>query len=63
MSWLTVEARFGTAIDSVTARSRSAGKFLTDARSCDSDADIRLRNRRMMLPDGGIALPELHVST
>jgi hypothetical protein len=54
MSWLWVEARFDNTVDSVTARSRNAGKYLTDARSCDRDADIRMRNRRMMLPEGGI---------
>jgi hypothetical protein len=54
MSRLWVEARFDHPVDSVTARSRNAGKHLTDARSCDRDADIRMRNRRMMLPEGGV---------
>jgi hypothetical protein len=54
MSWLWVEARFDSPVESVTARSRNAGKYLADVRSCDSEADIRMRNRRMMLPEGGI---------
>jgi hypothetical protein len=53
MSWLWVEARFDHAVESVTARSHDAGKYLADVRSCDRDAEIRMRNRRMMLPDGG----------
>ena len=54
MSWLWVEARFDSAVESVTARSRNAGKHLADVRSCDGDAEIRMRNRRMMLPAGGV---------
>ena len=54
MSWLSVEARFDGAVESVTARSRNAGKHLADVRSCDGDAEIRMRNRRMMLPAGGV---------
>lgn len=51
---LWVEARFATPITSISARSSDAGKFLVDVRDCDSDQSIRLRNRRMMLPDSGV---------
>jgi hypothetical protein len=54
LSWLWVEARFTRPVDSVTARSRYAGKYLLDVRGCDEDPQIRLRNRRMMLPEDGI---------
>ena len=55
MSRLWVEARFGQAVNSVTARSHDAGKYLLDVRSCDDDQQIRLRNQRMMLPQHGIS--------
>ena len=54
LSQLWVEARFATPVKSVTARSRSAGKFLLDVRDCDDYQQVRLRNRRMMLPDDGV---------
>jgi hypothetical protein len=54
LSRLWVEARFASTIDSVRAKSRDAGKFLIDVRDCDSDLRIRMRNRRMLLPEGGI---------
>jgi hypothetical protein len=54
LSRLWVEARFRPSVDTVTARSRNAGKFLIDARDCDSSEQIRLRNRRMLLPENGI---------
>jgi len=54
LSRLWVEARFSPTVDSVTARSRDAGKFLIDARNCDSSEQIRMRNRRMLLPAKGI---------
>ena len=55
MSRLWVEARFSHPVDSVAARSRDAGKFLLDVRSCADDQQIRMRNRRMMLPEHGIS--------
>jgi hypothetical protein len=55
MSRLWVEARFSHPVDSVTARSRDAGKFLLDVRGCADDQQIRMRNRRMMLPEHGIS--------
>ena len=54
MSRMSVDARFGAPVDSVTARSSDAGQYLLDARDCDVQSTIRLRNRRMMLPAGGI---------
>lgn len=54
LSWLWVEARFSRAVDNVIARSRNAGKYLVDVRGCDQEPEIRLRNRRMMLPQGGV---------
>jgi hypothetical protein len=53
MSRLWVEARFSHPVDSVIARSRDAGKYLLDVRGCSDDQQIRLRNRRMMLPEHG----------
>ncbi len=54
MSRLWVEARFSPSVDSLTARSRDAGKFLIDARDCENSDKIRLQNRRMLLPANGI---------
>ena len=51
---LSVEARFSHPVSSITARSRSAGQFLSDVRGCGESPNIRMRNRRMMLPDGDI---------
>lgn len=55
LSQLWVEARFSHPVDSVTARSRDAGRYLIDVRGCDDTSSIRMRNRRMMLPDNGIS--------
>jgi hypothetical protein len=54
MQRMWVEARFGSSVDTVTARSRDAGAYLVDVRDCDDASPIRLRNQRMMLPAGGI---------
>lgn len=51
---LSVEARFQNPVNTVAARSRHAGRYLLDVRGCDDAADVRLRNRRMMLPEEGI---------
>ncbi len=55
MSNLWVEARFAHPVKAVVARSRDAGRFLVDVRSCRDDQQIRMRNQRMMLPDHGIS--------
>lgn len=55
MSRLWVEARFTNPVDSVIAKSRDAGKFLLDVRSCGDDQQIKMRNQRMMLPEHGIS--------
>jgi hypothetical protein len=52
---LSVEARFSYPVESITARARDAGKYLLDVRGCEDTSNIRLRNRRMMLPDEGIS--------
>ena len=54
LTWLWVEARFTHPVDSIAARSKNAAKYLLDVRGCDEDPEIRLRNRRMMLPADGI---------
>lgn len=51
---LRVEARFSRPINSVTARARDAGELLSDVQDCDTSKRLRMRNRRMMLPTGGI---------
>jgi predicted metalloprotease with PDZ domain len=54
LSRLSVEARFTGPVASIAARSSDAGQFLLDVRGCDSPPDIWLRNRRLLLPEGGI---------
>jgi len=54
MTRLWVEARFSPSVNSVTARSREAGNFLTDARECEDSGQIRMRNHRMLLPAKGV---------
>ena len=53
LSRLWVEARYASPVTSITARSGSAGKYLIDVRGCGRDQNIRMRNRRMMLPEAG----------
>ena len=52
---LVVEARFNSRVGSVTARSRNAGKYLLEAHDCNDSRSMKLRNRRMLLPEDGIA--------
>lgn len=54
MSRLWVEARFASPVERVKARSRDARKFLLNATDCDSQRTLRIRNRRMTLPSGGV---------
>lgn len=54
MSRMQVEARFGASVDTVAAASDDAGDYLLEVRGCGDTAPIRLRNRRMLLPVGGI---------
>ena len=54
LSRLFVEARFDSLVHTVTARSRNAGKYLVDVRSCNDSRRIKMRNRRMMLPEEGV---------
>ena len=53
MQRMHVEARFGQKVNTISARSRDAGRFLTDVRNCDDDERIRVSGRRMSLPGGG----------
>jgi hypothetical protein len=55
LSRLSIEARFAKPVHSVTARSREAGKFLLDVGGCAADQQIKMRNRRMLLPEHGIS--------
>jgi hypothetical protein len=52
---LDVEAHYDHSIDTITARSRSAGKYLSWVSGCGEDPEIRMRNRRMLLPQGGLS--------
>jgi hypothetical protein len=54
---MQVEAKFGTRIERIAARSRDAGRFLSDVHNCSSKSDepIRIRNRRMLLPRDGLS--------
>ena len=54
LSRLWVEARFASPVSSISARSKDAGRYLVDVRGCGEDPAIRMRNRRMMLPQQGI---------
>ncbi|MEQ8206074.1 MAG: hypothetical protein RIA65_07860 [Woeseia sp.] len=51
---MTVEARFDGRVHSVAARSPRAGRYLADFQNCDDDPRLRMRNRRMIVPAGGI---------
>jgi hypothetical protein len=51
---LRAEARFSRSVDTVAARSGNAGRYLTDARDCESSERIGMHDRRMLLPDRGI---------
>ncbi len=55
MRHMQVEAAFGTPVNNIAARSRDAGDFLSNVSNCDNDAPIRIRNRRMLLPDDGLS--------
>ena len=54
LSRLWVEARFARPVTSVRARSGDAGRYLVDARGCQQDPEIHIRNRRMLIPQGGV---------
>ena len=55
LSRLFVEARFSAGVTSLSARSKNAGKYLLEARSCDDVHEIEASGRRMSLPAGGLA--------
>jgi M61 glycyl aminopeptidase len=56
MRRMQVAASFGEPVDNVAARSRDAGDYLGNVRDCTIAAGrrIRIRNRRMLLPQDGI---------
>ncbi|MGB5353732.1 MAG: hypothetical protein WBN32_08995 [Woeseia sp.] len=54
LSVLHVEAQFSAAVNSVAARSPRASSYLQELHSCDGDTDVRIRNRRLLIPFGGI---------
>ncbi|MEX1267032.1 MAG: hypothetical protein WEA08_08915, partial [Woeseia sp.] len=54
LATLHIDASFDGSVDSVTARSRNAGNYLSAFRNCADSEIIRMRNRRMILPAGGI---------
>ena len=58
---MTVTARFADPVDSVSARSRDAGRYLTFARNCTDDSPLRIRNQRLMLPRSGLSCLEYGV--
>ena len=51
---LSVEARFSEPVASVRARAWDAERYLQQIRDCTTDQVIRVRNRRMILPVGGV---------
>jgi len=54
LATLHIDASFDGTVDSITARSRNAGNYLIAFRNCADAEIIRMRNRRMILPAGGI---------
>jgi len=54
LSRLTVEAHYSAPVHNIRARSRNASRFILDVRGCDDGAAIRVRSRRLLLPDDGI---------
>jgi hypothetical protein len=58
---LVVTATFGSPVFDIGARARRAAQFLEEPRSCDDDAPIRVRGRRLVSPPGGITCLEYTV--
>lgn len=52
---MQVEARFSAPVSRISARSRDAGKFLSSARNCGNNERLRVRWRRLRLPDEGLS--------
>ena len=55
MSSMQVEATFGTRVQTITARSSDARKFIREVQNCDNDSRIRIRDGRLRLPDDGLS--------
>jgi len=58
---MVVEARFEPAASRIRARSRNADRYIEDARDCANGARLRVRNRELGLPAGGIRCLEYAV--
>lgn len=54
LATIEVDAHFAAPVDTITARSSDAGRYLRDFVNCDRDPQIRMRNHRMILPADGI---------
>lgn len=54
LSVLSVEARFDRHIDNLRARSNQAGRYISQIMDCESNTALARRDRRLLLPDGGI---------
>ena len=49
-----VRARYAHPVERITARSSRAGRFLDDASLCESEKPVSARERRLLLPQGGV---------
>ena len=58
---LDVRARFSTPIRTLTARGRDAADYLIAVSDCERSRSLKLRNRRMLLPDIGLSCLEYTV--
>jgi hypothetical protein len=58
---LRVEARFATPVNTITARSRDARRYISNVRDCATGERIRTRGRRMLLPRDGLSCITYHV--
>jgi hypothetical protein len=59
---MSVEARFDRPIDSLSARSRDAARYLQGVIDCDTGRELAARGRSLRLPSGGIRCVRYSVS-
>ena len=52
---MRVEARFGTRVENIRARSRDANRFIGNIRDCDSDERLQSNGRRLDIPRTGVS--------
>jgi hypothetical protein len=50
-----VEARFGTPVEDIRARSRDANRFIDNIRDCDSNESLQSRGRQLDIPGAGLS--------